>query len=91
MRVALAVLALVSGLALSACSSVHSARGGACCDTGCGDSCAPRTECCWQFQPDCCNSWDFYVPCDLIEGRAQRQASQYDTVAACTPATCACR
>jgi hypothetical protein len=62
MRKALVVLALVASFAAAGCKS----------SGGCQDSCAPKQECCWTWQPDCCNSWDWYVPCDLIEGRQYR-------------------
>ena len=64
MRKALTLLVLGCGLVAGGC---HSYTG--------EDSCNPRKECCNRYQPNCCNSWDFYVPCDMIEGRATREAS----------------
>lgn len=75
MRKALLLLALAASLAATGCSS--SSRG------GCG-SCAPATRACWTWQPDCCNNWDWYEPCDLIEGRELRKGSPCAVVSDCS-------
>lgn len=57
MRTALLLLALAGALAMGGCA-------------GRRDPACERP--CWTWQPDCCNSWDWYQPCDLVEGRAAR-------------------
>lgn len=74
MRTVLTLLVLVGGLVAGGCRS-----GG-----GCADSCRPTCERCWSWQPNCCNSWDWYKPCDLIEGRAVREGSSYETLPTCS-------
>lgn len=56
-----ALLVCVVALFIAGCSGT----GGGCgCDTGCGG------DCCGNLDANCC-SWDFYKPCDLIEGKVQ--------------------
>ena len=74
MRKALVLFALVASSALMGCRS----------SGGCGSSCEPKCETCWTWQPDCCNNWDWYVPCDLIEGRAMRQGAPCEMAPACS-------
>lgn len=57
--------------------------GAGCSSRGGYDSCNPKRECCWQWQPNCCNSWDWYVPCDSIEGRELRNAQSCDQLPTC--------
>ena len=59
LRGAFAVLALVTGLGLTACSSQRS---------GCDGCQAPRA--CSKWKPNCCNNWNWYDPCHTIEGNA---------------------
>jgi hypothetical protein len=33
--------------------------------------------------PACATSWDWYVPCDLVEGREQRRCGQCDAPPGC--------
>ena len=75
MRKALVLLALVASFAVAGCRS----------SGGCDTSCAPKTETCWTWQPDCCNNWDWYQPCDLVEGREFRQGTPCEMVPACPP------
>jgi hypothetical protein len=75
MRIALALAVVLVSAALGACSS---------CNNGCND-CAPKTRCCPTWQPDCCNTWDFYVPCDMIEGREYRRGAPCGQVPTCAP------
>ena len=56
MRTALTLFALVAGLLGTGCSS------------GCGSSCDPPKPCCGAWKPNCCNSWDFYIPCNTLCG-----------------------
>ena len=41
--------------------------------------------CCGKWQPNCCNNWDWYDPCDLIEGREARDCNDRG----CHPRDCA--
>lgn len=82
MRKALVLFALVASFVAAGCAS----SGGGCDGiSGCGSSCPPKQECCWTWQPDCCNNWDWYVPCDLIEGREYRQGGPCESVPSCAP------
>ncbi len=68
MRIAL-VLVAVGALAFAA-AGCSSARGSC---SACDGS--PVSNCSWgcpKMSANCCG-WDFYVPCDMIEGRAQRR------------------
>lgn len=75
MRKVLTLAVALVATTLSGCSS-----GG-----GCSNDCAPQTKQCKTWTPDCCNNWDFYVPCDLIEGRAYRTADTCAQVPTCSP------
>ncbi len=37
---------------------------------------------------NCCVSWDFYKPCDLVEGRATRDCCGQTVVTTCGPVPC---
>lgn len=74
MRATLTLLALVGALLSTGCSS----RGGGACG-----GCAPKTQTCWTWQPNCCNNWDWYVPCDMIEGRGCRSCMGYEQAPVC--------
>jgi hypothetical protein len=71
MRIALTLLVVVASLVAGGCSS------------GGGTSCHPNCERCCTWQPNCCNSWDWYVPCDMIEGRELRQGTGCEQVVHC--------
>lgn len=75
MRAALTVLALVAAVLSTGCSS-NRARG------ACG-GCAPASTQCWTWQPNCCNNWDWYVPCDMVEGRGCRSCMGYEQAPVC--------
>jgi hypothetical protein len=78
MRIAL-VFAAVTALALASAG---------CCGGGYGCSACDGTQvstCSWgcpKLPANCCG-WDFYVPCDMIEGREARRCAQ-----ACAPCPC---
>lgn len=40
---------------------------------------------CAKWQPDCCNNWDWYDPCDMVEGREARECRNKG----CRPQECA--
>ena len=66
-------VAVVAVLALALASA-------GCCSRGCMSACSacdgsPASNCTWGCPkiPGMCCGWDFYVPCDMIEGRAERE------------------
>jgi hypothetical protein len=85
MRKTLVLAVALVASALGACSTNTGGGCGACGAYGTGNDCAPKTLCCPTWQPNCCNNWDFYVPCDMIEGREYRQGTNCAQVPTCAP------
>jgi hypothetical protein len=49
--------------------------GGLCLLLGLAGCCSDK---CPSWQPNCCNNWDWYDPCDLVEGREARNCAPDD-------------
>jgi hypothetical protein len=70
MRIALTCFGLLLAIALAGCAGGPAG--------GCNKSCGV------QSNGLCVQSWDWYRPCDLVEGRAYRDCGQ------CEPVGCGC-
>lgn len=75
MRKALLFLVLAGSLSAAGCATPS---------TGDCGGCAPATRACWTWSPDACNTWDWYVPNDMIEGRERLKGSPCAPVSDCS-------
>lgn len=80
MRSALTLLALVGALLTTGCRSY---RGDSC------GGCEPTTQSCRKWQPGCCNNWNWYEPCPMIEqstcDSCRTYVNQTPSCAPCAP------
>ncbi len=76
MRTALTVLALVGAVLGAGCRST---QGSDC------SGCQPNVQCCRKWQPSCCNNWNWYEPCALIEQESCGECRSYVNQPPCSP------